>query len=376
MAYQGVEAIDPRDAFTVTARLGSESTQSAAASQAAMLLALRAGVLGVTQDTERWTVEGKREGFALPELKMLQRSRRMKVSEATQHLGISVRELQRDAEPQLKVEMLKIVHELYQKPSVECAASLFEAAMYSPHPLVAVAGAAGARETTRLRLHIRTILEHGAESEDRLTARLAQAALWAISPKDPAVRKRVIAQPKTKKRNRKSRTAAITHGTFAANSAWYQPGGNFYAALDTNRPDLHVHDRSFKWTGAYSHPARRADAVLLNQWLSNEGLSSPDFFTHSHGGTVANLATKQGARFDRLVLMGWPVHQRWFPDFAKVKRIIDIRVRFDLVILLDRGAQRFRTNLFNVEEHRHGWFDHSSTHESGYWDRYGLWGVV
>ena len=116
--------------------------------------------------------------------------------------------------------------------------------------------------------------------------------------------------------------------------------------------------------------------MLLKKWFADQGLSSPDFFAHSHGGTVAHLATRQGVELDKLVLMAWPVHKRWYPDFTKVKRIIDIRVRLDLVILLDRGRQRFRTRKIKIEKHRHGWFDHSSTHESAYWDDHGLWGVV
>jgi pimeloyl-ACP methyl ester carboxylesterase len=130
---------------------------------------------------------------------------------------------------------------------------------------------------------------------------------------------------------------------------------------------------SFTWSGGYSHGARRADAQRLKQWISHQGLVRPDFFAHSHGGTVAHLASRDGAEFDRLVLMGLPVHGEWFPDFANINRIIDVRVRFDLVIMADRGGQRFRTNQFNIEEHRHGWFDHSSTHESAYWDNHGLW---
>jgi hypothetical protein len=168
----------------------------------------------------------------------------------------------------------------------------------------------------------------------------------------------------------------ITHGTFAANGSWYRPGGDFYEALKKKRPTLDLHDRSFQWTGAYSDKARRADAELLQQWISDQGLGVPDFLAHSHGGTVAHLATKKGVQFDRLVLMGWPVHTKWYPDFSKVKRIIDIRVRLDLVVLLDGGAQRFRSKDFKIEEHRHGWFDHGSTHEPDYWDEHGLWDVI
>ncbi len=114
----------------------------------------------------------------------------------------------------------------------------------------------------------------------------------------------------------------------------------------------------------------------MKQWISDQGLSVPDFFAHSHGGTVAHLATRKGLQFDRLVLMGWPVREKWHPDFSNVKRIIDVRVRLDLVILLDGGGQRFKTADFSIEEHRHGWFDHSSTHEPAYWDDHGLWDVV
>lgn len=372
MRYQVPDPIDPRDAFTVTPEVGSESTQPAAASQSALLLSARAGVLGVSEETKQWQKKGGSK-FVLPDLGALQRTRRLTVDEATQQLGVSTKELESEPTPRLQDEMAKTVDELYQHPSVEGAAALFEAAMYSPHPLVRVSAAAGARETTRLRKRIRATLETECESDDPLVARLAQTALAQIDPKDSEVTKLVISQPESVKRDRESNTAVVTHGTFASDAAWYQPGGDFYTALAANRPDLDVHDESFAWTGAYSDAARRADALLLKQWIDDQGLTSPDFFAHSHGGTVAHHATKKDVTFNRLVLMGWPVHERWFPKFSNVQRIIDVRVNFDLVILLDRGGQRFRTNDFNIEEERHGWFDHTSTHEPEYWDQHDLW---
>ena len=372
MRYQVPQPIDPRDAFTVAPEADAESTQAAAASQSALLLSARAGVLGVSDETKQWQRQGRSE-LALPDLGALQRTRRLTVDEATRPLGVSSKELELEPAPQLQGEMARTVDDLYQRPSVEGAAALFEAAMYSPHPLVRVSAAAGARETTRLRKRIRATLETECASDDPLVARLAQTALAQIDPKDSEVTKRVIARPKSEKRSRTSKTAVITHGTFASDAAWYQPGGDFYAALAANRPDLDVHDESFTWTGAYSDAARRADALLLKQWVDDQGLAAPDFFAHSHGGTVAHHATKKDVTFNRLVLMGWPVHKRWFPEFSKVQRIIDVRVNFDLVILLDRGGQRFRTGSFDIEEERHGWFDHSSTHEPEYWDEHDLW---
>jgi hypothetical protein len=334
MAYSPLETIDPRDAYTVIARPEDESTQSAAASQAALLLAVLAGVLG--QEVE----EPDDCDFELPELKPLRRTRRLKVDEACAYLGATEKELRQEPAPMLQREMFLAVNALYQNPDLKTAAALFEAAMRSPHPLVAAAGAAGARGTTRLRKPIRETLVQSAHSDDHLAAKVARETMSQIGPMEDVADECVIERPRSRKRRRKSHTAVITHGTFAANNDWYQPGGDFYQALATNRPDLHVHDQSFKWTGSYSHAARRADAALLEQWISDQGLSGPDFFAHSHGGTVAHLATKRGVQFDRLVLMGWPAHSQWFPDFTKVNRIIDVRVRMDLVVLVDGTGGR------------------------------------
>jgi len=370
VSYHQYEPVDPRDAFTVRVREDDDNTQSEAASQAALLLAIRAGVLGDTPTKE------KLRKFPLPDTKKLRRTRHLRVADACKPLGASEKELQQDGEPALEQEMSRLIRKLYDKPSLEAAAALFEAAMFSPHPLVAVAGAAGARETTRLRPRIRQTIEQGYASDDRLISRLAVAAMSQIGPMSAIANKHVIKQPKSRKRRRKSETAVITHGTWAADSDWYRPGGDFYDALKSRRPDLHVHDESFRWTGAYSSRARKADAVLLQQWIPDQGLNAPDFFAHSHGGTVAHLATKRGVRFDKLVLLSWPVHRQWYPDFSMVNKIIDIRVHMDLVIMLDRGRQRFKTRRSKVKRHRNGWFNHSATHDPDYWDDHKLWDKV
>ena len=371
MSDQPLEPIDPRDAFTVTPRIDSEATQSVAASQAALLLATRAGVLGQHAKLAELEGEVARAPFELPELRAVQRPRRIPVADAVAPLAMSKSELATEPPTAVQDEMARKVHDLYQSPSFEDAAALFEAGLYSPHPLVAVAAAAGARETTRLRIEIRVVLEEGAGSDDPLVAELAQEVLKQIEPKNPHLQERVITPPPSKRRRRTSRTAAITHGTWAAQQNWYKPMGDFYTALEANRPDLAVHDQSFTWSGNYSDGARRVAARGLKQWIGDQGLVSPDFFAHSHGATVANLATKEGVDFGKLVLLAWPVHNRWLPDFGRVGQVYDIRVRFDLVILVDRGGQRFRDS--RVKEHRNGWFDHAAPHQPAHWDAHGLW---
>ena len=274
MAYQRLEPIDPRDAFTVTPRVDSESAQSVAASQAALLLAARAGVLGATEESDKWRQDEENTDFVLPDLRPLRRSRRLRVEEATQYLGMSAKELEQEPGAQLQDEMAKTARDLYERPTMETAAGLFEAALHSPHLLVQVAAAAGARETTRLRRPIRRVLEEGTASDDPLVAQLAEAALGNIDRHDPIIQNRVIARPTSKKRNRQSNTAVITHGTFAAGSDWYQPGGNFHQALTANRPDLQAHDQSFTWTGAYSDTARpAASAAPWRIWPQNRTFS-------------------------------------------------------------------------------------------------------
>ena len=371
MSDQPLEPIDPRDAFKVTPRLDSEGTQSFAASQAALLLAARAGVLGQESKLEELEGEVAEAPFELPELRAVQRSRRIPVAEAVRLLAMSKTELAVEPSPVVQDEMARWVNDLYQQPTFEATAALFEAALHSPHPLVAVAAAAGARETTRFRPDLRVILEAGTESDDPLVAGLAQEVLKQVQPKNPHLQELVITPPPSKKRRRESSTAVLTHGTWAGEQDWYKPSDDFYEALDARRPDLALHDESFTWSGGYSDGARRFAALELKQWIGDQGLTKPDFFAHSHGGTVAHLATKQGVEFEKLILLAWPVHTEWSPNFARVGHIYDIRVKFDLVILVDRGGQRFQHP--KVKEFRNGWFDHTAAHQPAYWDTNGLW---
>ncbi len=371
---QPLEPLDPREAFEVVPAMDRESTRSAAASQAALMLAVRDGVIGIGAE-ELHDLERETEGtdFHLPALEPLHRERRMRVADAVRPLDMSVPELRSEPPETVQGAMASAVHRLYERPDTATAAAIFEAGMHSPHPLVRVAAAAGARETTRLREQIRAILHAEMQSEDATVAELARVAMGRIRRDDPALAQHVVAAPPSRPRDRESSTAVVTHGTWGSDGQWYQPGGSFHSALAANRPDLEVHDASFVWSGSYTHSGRRQAARQLKEWFDDQGLSQPDLLAHSHGGTVANLATRDGVSLERLVLLGWPVHAEWFPDPARVQRVIDVRVHLDLVILLDRGGQRIRNAPFPVEEHRHGWFDHTSVHEVGYWDEHGLW---
>jgi pimeloyl-ACP methyl ester carboxylesterase len=118
-----------------------------------------------------------------------------------------------------------------------------------------------------------------------------------------------------------SHTAVLTHGTFASMARWWRPGENFYSYLDGLVPRLNLHDPSFQWSGLYSDGARQLAAQQMADWMVDQNLQRPYLFAHSHGGTVAHLATHRGLDFDCLVLLSWPVHSQWFPDFTRLQKI-------------------------------------------------------
>lgn len=358
--YQAPAPIPGPEAF-------EERGKDAQMSQAAFVLAAGAGVGGHAERIP------SSEQFPLPQLEPLERQRRMKPERAMHYLDVEPKEMLE--QPDLRIPSdasAPLARDLYDKPDPVRAASLIEACLHSPSRLVRTAAAASALDTTGPREDLMAILDESAGHRDELIRDLARTALARVDPNHPRLQRLRGRQAELGRGRGKSHTAVITHGTFASRSRWWKPGGDFYTYLDDLTPSLDVHDTSYQWTGNYSHEDRDADAALLFDWIADQGLDTPDFFAHSHGGTVAHLATHKEARFDRLILLAWPVHEKWFPKFANVRMIIDVRVRFDLVIMADRGGQRFKVQgrrPAKVKEHVNGWFSHSDPHEPGYWEK-------
>lgn len=351
-----------------------ERSRDAVMSQAAMVLATGAGVGGRAEVLEAGV------DLELPSMTAIERKRKMPIEQAVSQLDIDVETHM--SRPDLRVPgsaTASIAKQLVDKPTANTAAALIEANMHSSSPLVRTAAAAAALDTTGPREDIEQRLVTASHHRDPLVRDLGRVGLARVNPNHDALR-HIIGRPAPLYgKDRASHTAVLTHGTFASRTRWWRPGGSLYTYLDGLVPPLHVHNTSYQWTGQYSHGARDLAADRLVAWLANEQLQTPDFFAHSHGGTVAHLATAKGATLDRLVLMSWPVHGEWFPDFGNLQRIIDIRVKWDLVIMADRGGQVFRApraHANKVESHINGWFDHSVTNNPAYWQRYGLSGVL
>ena len=351
----GPEAFDRRSA---DARL----------SQAALILSVGAAVAGEPERIETHAA------FPLPALNRLEHPGKVELTEAAEPLRVDTSEYVKGEVGVIPPEEAsRLAHRLYQDPAPELAAALVEAGLHSPDRLIRTASAAATLDTTGPRPEVFSVLQESAAARDENVRDIARTALAKVAPQDPRLSRLVTKPVPISRRGRASSTAVLSHGTFAANAQWWRPGGDFYNYLDALDPPLPMHTDSFRWSGVYSHDARLLAADQLTTWVAAQGLSSPDLFAHSHGATVANLATRSGLELDRLVMLAWPVHADWLPDLNRVNRVISLRVRLDLVIIVDGGAQSLPDSFTGrVEEHFHGWFRHSAPHEPEYWRRHDL----
>lgn len=368
--WMSVEPVPAPEAF-------EEQSESGQLSQAALVLSVGAAAAGHADVVPRY------ERLQLPDLEGLRVTEPMVVGEALRPLDLSIADhIER---PNLRIEpeaVTPMARSLADRPDPMVAASMIEASQHSPHRVVRTAAAVAALDTTGPREDLVARLAEESHARDELVRELARIGLGRVVPDHAALRNVVVRHPARTRRIRPSTTAVVTHGTFAARTRWWRPGQQFHAYLTgldhagRVAPPLDPHDASFQWSGYYSHAARDQAATELGRWLTGQQLVRPDLFGHSHGATVANLATQLGTRFSRLVLLSWPVHREWIFDVGNVAKVIDVRVRFDLVIIADRGGQSIPDAAPNVTSHVHGWFRHGDTHDPAYWERYGLPGAL
>lgn len=353
------------------------ATQSrdARMSQAAIVLSLGAAAGG---EPER--VDSPGEIGLSPDLAAMGRPELIPVAEAVAPLDVDLSG--RLADPTLRVPAaagVDLMTALVDRPDPITAAALVEAGLRSVSRLVRTSAAVAALDTTGPRDHVLAQLVEGASRGGALTSEIGRLGVARVNPQHEVLRN-VVGRPSALSgTDRRSHTAVLTHGTFAALTRWWQPGGDYYRYLDGLVPPLKPHSPSFRWSGMYSDGARQLAAQQLADWVVDQNLQQPDVFAHSHGATVANLATRRGLQIDRLVALSWPVHDLWFPDFANVQRIIDVRVGLDLVILADRGGQTYTpppAHAGKVTSHVNGWFDHGATNNPEYWERHGLAGAL
>ncbi|MDH5506727.1 MAG: alpha/beta hydrolase [Anaerolineae bacterium] len=261
-----------------------------------------------------------------------------------------------------------LVQRLYAQPDVDTASEVLEYFMYNESDLLRVAAAASNFDLSDEPQRVIPVLAAATSSPDTLARDIAATVLARIAPQHP----RVLALSRgasTQADGTPSNTSLLVHGTWAKQAAWWHPGGDFHTYLLNHvRRDLYNRPDRFDWSGGYSHEARVDAAEEFIAWTTAKQISSPDVFTHSHGGSAVMLAShRPGLKIKELVLLSCPVHlDRYFPNFSNIQKTVSIRVRLDLVILADFGGQKFKHP--NIEENVLPiWFDHAATHEEQVW---------
>jgi hypothetical protein len=263
----------------------------------------------------------------------------------------------------------ELARDHFREPTAATAGSLMEACLRHPHELVRVAAATAYHDRSSEPGKLTTILEQGTRSVDLLIRQLAATALAQVTPDNARLRDLQRSSGRVAgAAGAGSDTAMIVHGTWALGATWWQPGGDFHSyVLQELRPDLYNGDKRFAWSGGHSDAARALGADDLLAWVDRYNEQGLDLFTHSHGGSVAMLASNKGLQIGELALLSCPVHvPKYQPEFSQVKKVVSIRVRLDLVILADRGGQRFKhpkieENVLPI------WFDHTATHNPDVW---------
>jgi len=267
--------------------------------------------------------------------------------------------------------LLDLAERLYRNPKPLIAAELLEVSLRHPDSLVQVAAAASLLRTRGRSPSLIRVLIEGIDNPDELVRQLAAMALAVIESDHPSVRRLLKRKASDAARHNPSHTSTLVHGTFARQSTWWQPGGEFHTyLLNSVRPDLYSASDRFDWSGGYSDRARADGARKLVAWAEARNLDGLDLFTHSHGGSVAMLASHKGLSVTTLVLLSCPVHPaKYLPNFSSISRAVSIRVQMDLVILLDQGGQLFQHP--QIEEHILPiWFQHSATHSPDVWKKH------
>jgi len=260
----------------------------------------------------------------------------------------------------------------YDQATPDAAAELMEVCLNHSQQLLRVAAAASYFEMSTESERLVGILAEGCGSDDELVRDVAATALWQVSP-EHVVLNSLKARGGRAAASASGDTTLLVHGTWAATSLWWQPGGDFHTYILNNvRSDLYSQSDRFGWSGDYSDSARAQAAVQLDNWVNAHNDAGLDLITHSHGGNVAMLGTHSGLQIGELILLSCPVHiPKYMPDFSQIRKAVSIRVHLDLVILADRGGQKFK--LSQIQENiLPAWFDHQATHDPATWDKYNV----
>ena len=277
---------------------------------------------------------------------------------------------------------IRLAKALIENPEEDTIAQLIAVSLYHPNLLVRVSAAISGfdvlSDTGGDFPQLGKTLIEGIKSEDKLIQDVAATALARLVPNHPelaSLTSNSSASGGGLITKNEGTTSLLIHGTWASSEKWWQPGGDFHDYYkDTCDHSLYSGNDRFEWSGSYSDRARWLGAFDLVNWIRQKGLTNLNLIGHSHGANITMLASQgHDMRMNTLVLLSCPVHwDEYWPDFTHVNKVVSIRVKLDLVILADRGGQRFPSNSMIVENVLPVWFNHSLTHDPETWQAYNI----
>lgn len=121
------------------------------------------------------------------------------------------------------------------------------------------------------------------------------------------------------------------------------PNGSLYSHIKTFRNDIYGSPDYFRWEGGYTDYAREVAISSLCDWINRRSLNGIDVVAHSHGCNVVMGSTSVSTDFTKIGLLSCPVHWKKYnlPPAMITNDVVSIRTRFDFVIRMDRGGQKF-----------------------------------
>ncbi|ROQ54837.1 hypothetical protein EDF36_3307 [Rathayibacter sp. PhB152] len=172
------------------------------------------------------------------------------------------------------------------------------------------------------------------------------------------------------------RTSTMIHGTWGWKGDWWYPEGDFHAFIKgSSRPTLYGGGTEFAWSGAYSDQQREKGGKRFKRWADSIGGAAGlgTVFAHSYGAEVVARAVNSGAIVDELVLLSAPIHDHHRLMLDRVRRVIDVRLSNDIVLVLARAAQRLPEGK-GVIEHiiERPFWSHGASHHPVVWRYEGI----
>lgn len=170
--------------------------------------------------------------------------------------------------------------------------------------------------------------------------------------------------------------STVVHGTWGWKDTWWYPGGDFHTYVKQEvRPDLYDGGQEFSWSGALSAEQRVLGGQRFLRWAESAGSGNGlhTVFAFSYGSELVAHAVNAGTAIDEVVLLSAPVHPPLTQMLGKVNRVVDIRLKFDLVLALARASQRLpsapNVTVRLIDE---PYWSHNATHDPALWRELGL----